>query len=155
MVSSSSIAEWQPPLINKIKIDYSFNSESLFNTFWFWTNSEESVRFSPNRSCHAVPKVQELYANVNNADWNIVCQCSLLCVQRDFARFRDSSFLRMAQKIDKKICGKTFHPRCGFINTNISLPQEALQPPAHFQWRKNGKNADALCDGIAKIIEPF
>jgi len=31
---------------------------------------------------------------------------------------------------------------------NIILPKEALQPPAHFQWRKNGKNADVLCDGI-------
>jgi len=31
---------------------------------------------------------------------------------------------------------------------HLSFRRKAFSPPAHFQWRKNGKNADDLCDGI-------
>jgi len=44
---------------------------------------------------------------------------------------------------------KDFTPSRGFLQTFI-LPKKALQPPAHFQWRKDGKNADACAMGLLK-----
>jgi len=47
---------------------------------------------------------------------------------------------------------KDFTPSGGFskhINIHPSFRRKPFSPPpAHFQWRKNGKNAVALCDGI-------
>jgi len=41
-----------------------------------------------------------------------------------------------------------FHPLWGFAIQTTILPKEAFQLPAHFNWRKNGKNAVAWRDGI-------
>ncbi|WP_313189261.1 hypothetical protein [Sphingobacterium sp.] len=72
-----------------------------------------------------------------------------------------------ALRVTQKGYGKIFNPRCGFAITNIKFLQRfhprwgVLVPkyinlpskgsplaPAHFQWRKNGKNAVDLCNGI-------
>jgi len=45
------------------KIDSSLHSESLFSAFWFWTISEESVRFSPHDHVILNRKIEDLYAN--------------------------------------------------------------------------------------------
>src|SRR5690606_5895256 len=50
---------------------------------------------------------------------------------------------------------KDFSPSRGFLQTNIYPSEGSPLASDSFQWRKNGKNADALCDGIAKIIEPL
>jgi len=52
--------------------------------------------------------------------------------------------------------GRYKHPNSTNISTLLGVhdaninPSEGspLAPPAHFQWRRDGKNADALCDGI-------
>jgi len=79
----------------------------------------------------------------------------LWIVQRAFG-----GAIRVTLKEDRKI----FHPRCGLsvllftflqifhpfqgFNTNIHPSAGSPLAPGSFPWRKNGKNADDLCDGI-------
>ncbi|WP_313259699.1 hypothetical protein [Sphingobacterium sp.] len=43
---------------------------------------------------------------------------------------------------------KDFTPAGGFSIQTFTFLRKPFSLPAHFQWRKNGKNAVALCDGI-------
>ena len=50
---------------------------------------------------------------------------------------------------------KDFTLSRGFLKTNIHSSEGSPLAPGSFPWRTNGKNADAQCDGITKIIEPL
>jgi len=59
-----------------------------------------------------------------------------------------SETLRQALRVTKKGIEKHFTHAVGCQYKSLSFRRKPFSPPAHFQWRKNGKNAVALCDGI-------
>ncbi|MGX1640072.1 hypothetical protein [Sphingobacterium sp. NPDC055431] len=40
------------------------------------------------------------------------------------------------------------------VKEHFTFQRKPFSPPAHFQWRKNGKNAVARCDGIGLGMLP-
>ncbi len=54
----------------------------------------------------------------------------------------------MGYPINNSFFYKDFTPSRGFLQTNIYPSEGSPLASGSFPWRKNGKNADALCDGI-------